>query len=336
LSNTPSSLINSLGTLTKNLYSVDSLDSMMDILSQEMERLFGFSAVWLYKYVDTRKATIQLVSAAGKQSTKIKNNISSVDISNDKLCKDTFNSVTPIYIKEASLDPRTNKDIVKKMGNRSLIQSQLFLHGESIGSLGAGSYNDEEIAPLTEDEVVYFGAVSNAVSITVDRMEYKAKSLFDSLTGLQNKRSFTLNAERLLNSAKVQAQQLAVIFFDLDNFKPVNDYYGHNFGDEVLRLFAVRLDHSLRREDLKARVGGDEFIVILPGITEIDSIIKVIDKIRNECGNTIKITGTETTIEFSAGYSLFPTDGCDIKTLTALADKRMYLNKEERRITKKR
>jgi diguanylate cyclase (GGDEF)-like protein len=336
LNNSPSSLISSLGNLTKELYNVESIESMMDLLAKEMERLFGFSAVWLYQYVDNRKATIQLVSAAGEKSQKIKDLVSTVDISDDQLCEDVFTNIKPVYIKDVREDARANQQIVTIMENRSMIQSQLFLHGESTGSLGSGSFSQENIVDLSDDEIVYFGAISNAVSITLDRMRYREKSLFDTLTGLQNKRGFEINADLIFRTDSQNEKNIAVLYFDLDNFKPLNDTYGHSFGDEILKLFANSLENALRHIDVKARIGGDEFIVILPNIVARDNVERVIKKIKNECAKTDRIQNINVNLGFSYGYSVAPSDGTELSKLIDLADQRMYQNKKSKSTAKHR
>jgi len=303
---------------------------MMSLLSDEMYRLFNFSAVWLYQYVDTRKATIKLVAASGRNGQMIQDLISTVDISDDKLCQDIFSNIKPIYIKDARLDARANQAIVSLMENRSIIHSQLFLHGESTGSLGSGSFGGEQPIDLSEDEIVYFGAISNAVSITLDRMKYIEKSLFDPLTGLQNKRGFEVNADLIFKSERQNERNIAILYIDLDNFKPLNDTYGHSFGDKILQLFAQSLQSSLRHIDVKARVGGDEFIVILPNVVTKKNVEAIIKKIKNECAKAIGKHGLGVEVLFSYGYALSPLDGIELSELIELADKRMYENKKSK------
>ena len=93
-------------------------------------------------------------------------------------------------------------------------------------------------------------------------------ALTDSLTGLYNRRYFEVYLQKLLHKNNDAKKKLCVLLFDIDHFKQVNDQYGHGVGDEVLKVFAFRLQDKLRSFDLVARLGGEEFVVILPDITD--------------------------------------------------------------------
>src|SRR5690606_20392528 len=93
-------------------------------------------------------------------------------------------------------------------------------------------------------------------------------ALTDQLTGLFNRRYLTTHFEKLLQNAKITGKALCVLVFDLDHFKGVNDTHGHNVGDQVLKIFAERVTNKVRSFDLVARMGGEEFVAILPDITQ--------------------------------------------------------------------
>ena len=134
--NTTSVLINSLGSLTKDMYNVDTVDSMIASLQTEMELLFGFSLTWLYAFEDNCKKTSQLISVVGKKQQEVASKYPIIDITNDKMMEEIFNSNFPVYVEDARIDPRTDKNIVSALDYRTLINCQLFLHGESIGLIG--------------------------------------------------------------------------------------------------------------------------------------------------------------------------------------------------------
>jgi two-component system cell cycle response regulator len=91
-------------------------------------------------------------------------------------------------------------------------------------------------------------------------------ALTDTLTGLYNRRYFEVHLQKMLENARISRKNLGLLYMDIDHFKKINDTYGHNVGDEVLKVFAARIKDSLRSFDLVARLGGEEFVAILPDI----------------------------------------------------------------------
>jgi len=147
----------------------------------------------------------------------------------------------------------------------------------------------------------------------------------DPLTGLYNRRFFFENASKLLEIAKRDNKKLIVIFIDLDNFKQINDLYGHATGDAVLKKVGEILKKGFRNSDIVARIGGDEFVIaILLGGSE-ENIKKIIHRTREEIEKAIP------GISFSYGYAKFPDDSDNIEELVKIADERMYEDKKRRK-----
>ncbi len=144
----------------------------------------------------------------------------------------------------------------------------------------------------------------------------------DPLTGTYNRRfleeMFKIEEEEYRKFKK----GFCMLFIDLDNFKEVNDKYGHVKGDEVLKLIADRIKKFLREDDYLIRYGGDEFVVLIGG--EDEELLTIVDRISDE----LKIKVEDIEVFASIGYACFPIDGKDLKTLIEKADKRMYRMKE--------
>jgi len=157
------------------------------------------------------------------------------------------------------------------------------------------------------------------------RMKYLAHH--DSLTALPNKNLFLDRLKQAIKHAKREHQSLAVLFLDLDRFKEINDTYGHDIGDALLKKIAERLQACVRDDDTIARIGGDEFTVILPNINQI-SVIKVVEKIFDEIKKSIIITGIDIHTTFSAGISIYKQDGETPDLLLRNADTAMYKAKD--------
>ncbi|MGR7574673.1 diguanylate cyclase domain-containing protein [Klebsiella aerogenes] len=152
---------------------------------------------------------------------------------------------------------------------------------------------------------------------------------FDALTGLPNRRLLSNRLELAITQAIANETEVALLFIDLDRFKPVNDVYGHAVGDELLRLVAFRLQSVLREGDTVARLGGDEFIALLPGLKANDPLPRqTAEKISNALTQSFLIHEHIITISGSIGIALFPHDAADADTLLNSADKAMYSSKK--------
>jgi diguanylate cyclase (GGDEF)-like protein len=126
---------------------------------------------------------------------------------------------------------------------------------------------------------------------------------------------------------------LAVVYIDLDNFKEINDRYGHGTGDMVLQNVSRQILKSVRHTDVAARIGGDEFVVILPGVGDRDEAIRVGELIVNSIVQTSSFNGHDIRSGASVGISIFPRDGADADTLLQKADEDMYRVKLKSRET---
>ncbi|WP_250900659.1 GGDEF domain-containing protein [Enterobacter cloacae] len=152
---------------------------------------------------------------------------------------------------------------------------------------------------------------------------------FDALTGLPNRRLLVNRLELALTQARADRREVALLFIDLDRFKPVNDMYGHAVGDELLRLVAHRLQSVLREGDTVARLGGDEYIVLLPGLEANDTLTKeTADKINSVLSQSFMINDHVITVSGSIGAAIYPHDATNVETLLNTADKAMYITKK--------
>jgi diguanylate cyclase (GGDEF)-like protein/PAS domain S-box-containing protein len=159
-----------------------------------------------------------------------------------------------------------------------------------------------------------------------EQIEYQA--YHDALTGLPNRRLFRDRLTVALAHARRMKHPLAVMFLDLDRFKVVNDTLGHSVGDELLKAIAARLQASLREEDSIARMGGDEFTVLLADLKTPDAAAKIAQKVLDTVALPLQIEGTELFITTSIGIALFPSDGDTAEGLLANADHAMYRAKD--------
>ena len=167
------------------------------------------------------------------------------------------------------------------------------------------------------------------------RREYNARlekmATHDALTGLPNRNQFSERLMHNLAHAKRYNHKLCVLFMDLDGFKQVNDTYGHGVGDELLVESAKRIKQSIREIDTVARVGGDEFTVILAEIHELQEVQPVIQRIMEAVSQPFRFNDIVCHVGVSIGQAIFPDDGTDMETLLVKADHAMYKVKKDRK-----
>jgi len=153
---------------------------------------------------------------------------------------------------------------------------------------------------------------------------------YDTLTGLPNRTFLLDRANQALSMAKRGGETVAVLFLDLDHFKNVNDSLGHPLGDKLLVAMATRLTASLREQDTLSRVGGDEFVLLLPN-TDASGAAHVVGKLLEATGLPFQIDQHELTVTPSIGIAMYPSDGADFETLATCADVAMYRAKDSGR-----
>lgn len=149
----------------------------------------------------------------------------------------------------------------------------------------------------------------------------------DVLTGLPNRRLFQDRMEHAIARAQRTGAKFALLFIDVDRFKTINDRWGHEAGDAVLKLTALRLDSLTRKADTVGRLGGDEFVILLDNPSGREQIITIAEKLLENLRSPMQIQGQEILVGFSVGISQYPQDGTTVATLMATADQAMYATK---------
>ena len=215
----------------------------------------------------------------------------------------------------------------------STLRSALAIPLEGVsGIIGVLALYRAERDAFTTDHLRILLAVSGKMALAIENalkyQQAESSATTDYLTGLPNARSLFLQLDRELARCKRDDSSLTVMVSDMDGFKQINDRFGHLEGNRVLRLFAQALKDSCREYDYVARMGGDEFVVIAPGLAA-DAAGKKAEQLRvlaRQAGS--EVCGEEI-LSLSVGRAVYPADGKDAEQLLAEADRRMYLEKQK-------
>ena len=216
---------------------------------------------------------------------------------------------------------------------RSALMCPLVAHGQAVGAIALyhvepGFYSEDHRRLLDRISEQAAAAISNSIVFEQTR----EASLSDALTGLPNTRYMVSHMARELARAQRYASQVAILVLDLDDFKEINDTYGHHVGDRALREVARVLRETIRPYDVCVRYAGDEFIIVLAGCGPEEAEIKRLELQR--AVDTAKFeasTGQPVKVSMSIGAAVFPDDGETYEALLATADGRMYHDKKSRK-----
>jgi diguanylate cyclase (GGDEF)-like protein/PAS domain S-box-containing protein len=189
-------------------------------------------------------------------------------------------------------------------------------------------------APLREDggvmgAVVAFRDISER-KLYLDNLKQLAQ--YDQLTGVANRNLFLEFMRKAFSRAEREQTKIGLVYFDLNNFKEINDTMGHAAGDAVLRAFARRIGEGLRAYDIVARLGGDEFIILLDNLANREECIIVVERILRMLESPLLIEDREIMVSASIGIAFYPDDAKTMDELLSHADTAMYVSKKDRSI----
>lgn len=218
---------------------------------------------------------------------------------------------------------------------------------DELGQLGKEKTRLDELADLSASFIAMDDAISQKIQLIEEinasleqKIEQRTRELrlaneeltklatHDALTGLPNRTLLSDRLQRALAAAARNSGRMALIYIDLDEFKPVNDTHGHVVGDMLLKETAKRIQSCIRESDTVARIGGDEFMVLLPTIVAEQDAQVVAEKIRSAVGEPCQVAGEILRIASSTGIAIYPEHGTDEHSLVMHADAAMYRAKQ--------
>jgi diguanylate cyclase (GGDEF)-like protein len=238
----------------------------------------------------------------------------------------------PIINGDPSVEPAYLNDPAKS----SAMLSGLAVPLEGInGIIGVLALYSRTRDAFSRDHLRVLLAISSKASLAIENAlqhrQTEITATTDALTGLPNARSLFLRLDSELSRCRRDETTLGILVCDLDGFKQINDRFGHLEGNKVLKLVAQGLVESCREYDYVARMGGDEFVLILPGIRPdaIQRKAMALNKMVRRVG--VEVCGEEL-VSISVGDAYYPQHGTDAEQLLAKADRRMYKVKQEHKL----
>ncbi len=237
--------------------------------------------------------------------------------------------ITPEMLAATAKSPE-HFEMLQELGLKSYMCAPIMARQQVIGAITflAGETErrfDSEDFKLAQELARRAGlAIDNAKLY----QEAQALAFHDTLTGLPNRKLFSDRLIHTIKQAHRNNEGLGILFMDLDRFKNINDTLGHSIGDDLLKETAARLSKCVREEDTVARIGGDEFLILLSDIQSARDAIRVARKVLKAMSPMFTIDGRKLHITTSIGIALYPTDGDDAPALLKNADTALYRAKE--------
>ncbi len=329
--------------LQKSLYNISILYNISQAVNfiDDLKRLLQ---VILSKAIDTLEAekgslmlydysqnSLQVRVVYGLQDKKVEEGINNGIIQCSKIKAGegvagmVFLERKPIITNLGSADPRfIVKDILTN--THSLLCVPLIAKGEAIGVINITNKKNGKL--FNQKDLEFMTSLANQAAIAIDNAKLYELATKDGLTKLYIYRHFYTLLENEIRRCARYKRDMSLLMLDIDNFKNVNDTYGHLVGDQILRELARTISETVRKIDIPARYGGEEFVVILPETTKEDAVV-IAQRLRKNISKIEVAANEATTISptTSIGVAQYPYDGVDPKSLISSADTALYHSK---------
>ena len=329
--------------LQKSLYNISILYNISQAVNfiDDLKRLLQ---VILSKAIDTLEAekgslmlydysqnSLQVRVVYGLQDKKVEEGINNGIIQCSKIKAGegvagmVFLERKPIITNLGSADPRfIVKDILTNTHSRLCVP--LIAKGEAIGVINITNKKNGKL--FNQKDLEFMTSLANQAAIAIDNAKLYELATKDGLTKLYIYRHFYTLLENEIRRCARYKRDMSLLMLDIDNFKNVNDTYGHLIGDQILRELSRVIAETVRKIDIPARYGGEEFVVILPETTKDDAVV-IAERLRKNISKITVAANETTTISptTSIGVAQYPYDGVDPKTLINAADTALYHSK---------
>ncbi len=249
------------------------------------------------------------------------------------LCAEVTHSGQALLLDASSDDSCDQLKTIARTEHFSWLAAPLTVQQGSLGALLLNDAAHQATYRAQDRELLQF--VANQVATAIERKQLQARlermAQYDELTGLPNRAFLFDRLKTALARARRNDAHFSLLYLDLNKFKQVNDRYGHAVGDLLLQAFAQRLSQHIREVDTVARMGGDEFVVLLENSTSDADVAVVVDTLQAAMQPPVELLGLSLPLQPSIGVALYPRDGTDEASLLKHADEAMYQAKCGRR-----
>jgi diguanylate cyclase (GGDEF)-like protein len=245
------------------------------------------------------------------------------------------NSRAVIVLDETASDPALAA-LLERSGTEASVVASLFAGGHFLGVIAANFGRDSSLATIRDADLhERLSGLADQAATTLQNLELLERvshmAWHDALTGLPNRRLFEDRVEQELVRSRRVGEPVCMFFVDLDHFKSVNDSLGHAAGDDLIQQVSERLVDTVRRQDTVARVGGDEFAILLPGLSDQLSIDQLAQRALEAMSTPFDVSGVEVETSASIGIAMAPDHGDSYDELLSRADEAMYRAKSRGR-----
>ncbi len=243
-------------------------------------------------------------------------------------------SATVLRCDDSETDERVDREACRKVGLRSMVVTPLLHEGSVVGVLKIlsdrpAAFGERDVEVLRILSELIAAAMFHATKFQSDQLYHMATH--DPLTGLANRALFHDRLRQNLSRAQRRNELIGILNLDMDGLKQINDRHGHRAGDAAIKETAIRIQRMTRDSDTVARMGGDEFAVILNGVNGRDNVVRQSQSIGEQIGRPFAFEGNELHLAASVGTVVYPEDGGDVDALLEKADQDMYWTKRRRK-----
>ena len=326
-------LLEKLARIQRKISTRAPLGEVLDAITKGAAELLGDEVVGL-RLVDDRDPGVMVMVASIGVSADLQEQLSRLPIGSGVGGRAIAENRLCITERYQAFDGAI--DAFSDDGLQAAMAAPVHLEGKPAGSLVVASRQSGRFYSEAERDILIAFAEHASLALndarTVEAMnnaldDAMRQALHDELTGLPNRACFYDRAEQALRNSARDGSHTAVLLFDLDRFKEINDTLGHKYGDRVLKEIGPRIRSVLRSADTLARLGGDEFCVLLPRIDGVGSAIDVADRVVETLEAPFDIDGMMLVVEASCGIAVAPNNGDNADVLLQRADVAMYVAK---------
>lgn len=303
------------------------LDSVMTVVAQQSKNIIEADGA-IIELLETNEMVVHSVSDHNLNllghRIKVKNTLSGLCIEKKEI----------LYSPDTETDPRVDVFACRYVGLRSMAVVPLIHCEEPLGVLKIYS---KKVAAFAEGDLRLLELMSELIAAAMyHATRFGTQELYrmatqDVLTELSNRSHFLDHFRRCLASTQSTQNYFALLMIDMDGLKQINDQYGHRVGDAALKEFAQRLKMVIRVQDHLARIGGDEFAIILTQLADPKLSLNVVDRINVVCDQEFIFENKNLSIRASTGVAIYPTHADSVEQLLEYADQQMYLSKRSKK-----